>query len=59
LDEVDLVSGRFELADGLVIIQQADVDRREVALAQHASNFLPFEGARTHDRSPKQLPAKG
>jgi hypothetical protein len=58
LDEVDLVPGGFELADGFIIIKQAHVDSGKVALIQHLGNFFPFKGAGTHDGNPKELSAR-
>src|SRR5580698_7876325 len=57
LDEVDFVAGRFELADRLVIVKQANIYRGEVALIEHFSDFFPLERGSTHDGHAVELPA--
>ena len=59
LDEVDFVARRFELADRLVIIEQANVHGRKVALVQHLGDFFPFKRGSAHDSGAEMLPARG
>src|ERR1022692_1861905 len=59
LDEVDFVARAFELADRLVIVEQAHIHGGKVALVEHLSNFLPFERSSAHDRRAIELAARG
>ena len=49
LDKAHLVADRFQLAERLVIIKQADIHRREIPLAQNFSNLFSLEGCRPND----------
>ena len=59
LDEVDLVAGGLQLADGLVVIEKANVQGGKVALVEHLGNFLAFERGRTYDGRAVKLSAGG
>src|SRR5207245_6702688 len=48
LNKADLVAHGFELAQRLIIIEKADVNRGEVALVQHLGNLFAFKRARSH-----------
>ena len=43
LDEADLVAHGLKLSHGFVVIEQANVGGREIALVQYLGNFLAFE----------------
>ena len=59
LDETDLVTHGLELAHGLVIIEQANIRGREIALVEHLGNFLAFERSGAHDGSTVQASTDG
>ena len=59
LNEIDLVPGRFQLSNGLVIIQQAHIDRRKVALIEHLGDFLALQRGCAHNRRAIKLSADG
>ena len=49
LDERNLVADRLQLAQRFVVIEQLDVERRKIAVAQNLGDFFPFKRARAHD----------
>ena len=49
LDEADLVTHRFQLSQRFVVIEQLDVERREIAVVQHLGHFFAFERGGAHD----------
>src|SRR5579862_7251124 len=49
LDKADLVAHGFQLAERLVVIEQADVGGRKVALVQQFGDFLSLQGSCTHN----------
>src|SRR5882672_9798952 len=59
LNEVDFVTRGFELADRFVVIEQTNIYGREVALAEHLSNFLPFERTCANNGRAIKLPPRG
>src|SRR5581483_6672785 len=58
LDEADLVAHGFQLPQRLIVVEQADIGRREVALVQHLRHFLALERSRAHNRSPVEFRAR-
>ena len=59
LNEADLVAHRLELAQGLIVIEQAHVHRREIAVVQHFGNFLTTQRSGAYDCGPVQGAADG
>ena len=49
LDKGHLVADRLELAEGLVVIEQADIDGGEIAVAQDFGDFFSHERGRADD----------
>jgi hypothetical protein len=58
LDEVNLIACSLKLADRFVIVEQANVDGGEVALADHFGHFFPFQRRRAYDSGAKKLAAR-
>src|SRR5215469_6159857 len=58
LDKSDLVSHGFKLAESFVVIEQLDVNRREIAIVEHFRNFFSFQRAGAYDCNPVQIAAK-
>ena len=52
LDERHLVTHRLQLSQRIVIVQQLDVERRKIAVAQDLGDLFPLERARAHDGQP-------
>ena len=52
-------SERAELGERLVVIQQFDVSRGEIAIIEDFGEFLAFEGSCPHDRHFVQAGARG
>ena len=50
LDEIHLLAHRLQLAERLVVIQQADIDGRKITFAQNFGNLFALERRRAHDR---------
>ncbi len=59
LDKTDLVAHGLELAEGLVVIEQANIGGREVALVQHLGDLLALERSGAHDRGAVKISASG
>ena len=59
LDKVDLVARRFEPANRLVIVKQADIHGGEVSFIKHFGDFLAFERGGAHDGRAVELPPPG
>jgi len=57
LNEADFVSHGFKLAQGFVVIEQANVYGGEIALVQHLGNLFAFERGRPNNRRPIQIAA--
>src|SRR5579864_733321 len=43
LDKADLVAHGLKLSESLVVVEQADIDRREIPFVQHLGNLFAFE----------------
>ncbi len=50
LDKAHLVANRFQLAERLVVIEQADIDGGKIPFAQDFSNLFALERCRAHNR---------
>ncbi len=49
LDERNFVAHGLQLAQRFVVIEQLDVDRGKIAVAQHLGNLFPLQRTRAHD----------
>ena len=59
LDETDLVAHGFELAEGFVVIEQANIGGGKVALVEHLGNFFSLEGGGADDGGAVEISAGG
>jgi hypothetical protein len=57
LDKAHFVADSFELAQGLVVIEQADIDDRKIAVAQNFRDFFAQERSGTNDRDAVKIGA--